>query len=275
MKRFDENLKAYLKEIGKQKVLTREEEIDLFKRLERKDETAREEIIKSNLRFVIKIALMYIGKGLSISDLIQEGNLGLLEVIEKYDYTKGYRFSTYAAFWIKQSIQIALRKNTSLIKIPNGKARMLGKVSETMTEFVQDNGREPTSHEIALELGLTDKKIESLLGIRENIISLDAEYTTDSEPLIYNLMDKNATTARDNCIKNQTKDKLENILDFLNEREKRVVRLRYGFHSGKSLSLRKTSKIIGLSQEGIRRIELRAISKLQRPAIASKLVGVM
>lgn len=275
MKKFDENLKVYLKEISKEKVLTREEEVALFKRLEKGDETAREEIVRCNLRFVIKIALGYMGKGLPVSDLIQEGNLGLLEVINKYDYSKGFRFSTYAAFWIRQAIQIALRKNTSLIRIPNCKARMLGKISETISILINENGREPALKEVAVRLGITEAKIESLLKLRESVVSLDAEYADDTDPLIQNLVDKRNVSAREECIKVQARDKICNVLDILTEKEKKVVQLRFGFLGGKFLSLRKTSKIIGLSQEGIRRIELRAINKLQRPAVCAKIAGIM
>jgi len=275
MKKFDENLKAYLKEVGKQKVLSREEEIDLFKRLKKGDDAARELIVKSNLRFVIKIALSYVGRGLPIADLIQEGNLGLLEVIDKYDHTKGYRFSTYAAFWIRQAIQIALRKNSSLIKIPNCKARLLGKVSETVSVLLQELGCEPTVYEIAERMNISERKVETLLKLRESIISLDAEYTEDTDPLIINVNNKDEVSARDHCIKKQVKDKITHLLLFLNERERMVVRLRFGFVNGRSLSLRKTSRLVGLSQEGVRRIERRAIAKLQRPTISSQVMGLL
>lgn len=275
MMKFDENLKGYLKEIAKHKILTREEEIDLFIRYKNGDISARELIINSNLRFVIKVALSYAGRGLSVADLIQEGNLGLLEVIDKYDVTKGFRFSTYAAFWIRQSIQIALRRNNSFIKIPNCKARLLGKISEAISVFINENGREPNISEIATSMGITTTKAESALRLRENVVSLDAEYNDESMPLIQSVYNKDEVTAREKCIKKQTSEKVSNVLDFLNDREKKIVKLRFGFTNGKSMSLRKTSKVIGLSQEGIRRIEIRAINKLKRQSISAKIVGLI
>jgi RNA polymerase primary sigma factor len=158
MAKFDESLKTYLREISQQPVLTRSEEVHLFKRLKKGDEEAREQIIASNLRFVIKIALSFADRGLPLADLIQEGNVGLLEVIGKYDYRKGFRFSTYAAFWIKQSIQLALRKQCSLIRLPIRKSRFMGKLNEVIAKFVQEQGREPTVAELAEKTGVRERK---------------------------------------------------------------------------------------------------------------------
>lgn len=266
-------LQTYLREIGTNRVLSKKEEVRLFQRIEYDDEAAREEILQCNLRLVVKIAMQYRGCGVSTSDLIQEGNLGLLNVITKFDWRKGFRFSTYAAFWIKQEIQAAIRQSNSMIRLPVRKARLMGKISETVHFFQVYEGREPTIEEIATFLGEDEGKIKMLMPYRDPIVSLDAERNEDGG----NLMDTIAQVgpapyeALDAV---QITDTVQNVLEYLTDREREVIQLRFGLKGGQPLSLRKVSSKVGLSQEGVRRIERRALAKLQRPAIKSKLAGL-
>jgi RNA polymerase primary sigma factor len=285
MTEIDDSLRLYLKEIADTPVLTRQEEIDVFKRLKRGDKTAREEIIRSNLRFVVKIALEFVNRGMPLADLIQEGNVGLLEVINKYDYRKGFRFSTYAAFWIRQAIQIALRKTNSLIRLPIRKSRFLGKLNDIISNFAQREGREPTTEELARETHMKPERLEALLNIpaRGGMLSLDRATDPQDDPdrvgaahnMGARIPDSTTKSPVQYCMENQAKLKVEKMLQMLSEREKTILRLRYGFESGKNMSLRKASTFVGLSQEGVRRVEMRALSKLRRPSIRAYAHGLL
>jgi len=266
---------AYLEEVQSEAVLTREEEIELFKRLESGDATAREEIVHANLRFVVKIAYQFINRGLPLADLIQEGNIGLLEVIPKYDWRKGYRFSTYAAFWVRQAIQMALRRQCSMIRLPVRKSRLLGRMSQRIQQTRLDKGRDPTAQELAEQLGASVEEIERLMQLREGVLSLDAQEDEEDPRLLDTITVPDAKSPRDAAAESQIRTKVARVLDFLAEREQRVLRLRFGFDNGRTLSLRHTSKIVGLSQEGVRRIELRALDKLRRPALQKMVVGLV
>jgi len=257
----------YLGEVHEETVLTREQEIALFKRYEAGDAKAREEIVRANLRFVVKVACEFLNRGVPLADLIQEGNIGLLEVIPKYNWRKGYRFSTYAAFWIRQAIQTALRRQSSLIRLPVRKSRLLGRISEQVQRFRLEWGREPTVEELAERTGTSAEEIEHLLSLRDGLVSLDSQQDEDDTRLLDTITRPDAKSPRDVAVEKQMRSKVMRVLDFLGEREGRIMRLRYGFENGKTLSLRRTSKIVGLSQEGVRRIEQRALAKLRRPAI--------
>lgn len=275
MKQFEEEIKWFIQEAAQYPVLTREEEIELFKILEDGDKSVFEEIVKHNLRFVIKIALHYTGRGLPLSDLIQEGNIGLLEVIHKYDYRKGYRFSTYAAFWIKQAIQIALRRNGSIIAIPIRKSRLIGHISEVISNFNQDHGHEPSLGEIASILDEKEETIESMMKLRESVLSLDNSADDESLSPMERIPDQQIRSPLDYCMESQARIKIGALLKLLSEKEQRIMRLRYGFEHGKNLSLRKISRLVGLSQEGVRRIERKALEKLRRPTIRAKLDSLL
>jgi RNA polymerase primary sigma factor len=265
----------YFDEVQNEVVLTREEEVELFQRLERGDATARDEIVRANLRFVVKIAYEFLNRGLPLADLIQEGNIGLLEVIPKYDWRKGFRFSTYAAFWIRQAIQMALRRQCSLIHLPVRKSRLLGRINEYSQQFRLEHGREPTSQELEERTGVSANEIERLMMLRDGVLSLDAQEEENDTSLLDTITPPDAKSPRDFAAEEQMRSKVTRVLDFLGERERRVVRLRFGFDNGKTLSLRRTSKIVGLSQEGVRRIERRALDKLRRTAIRGMVVGLV
>ncbi len=272
---MDNDAGLYMDEVQSEGVLTREQEVALFQRLERGDAEAREEIVRANLRFVVKIAYEFVNRGLPLADLIQEGNVGLLEVIPKYDWRKGFRFSTYAAFWIRQAIQMALRQHASLIRLPVRKSRMLGRLNREVQQLRQELGREPTSYELAERMNTTVEEVERLMMLREGVLSLDAQESEDDAPLLETMAAEEAVSPREIAAEKQIRGKVARVLDYLGERERRIVRLRFGFESGHTMSLRKTSKLVGLSQEGVRRIEQRALGKLRRPALQKMVAGLI
>jgi len=268
-------VRAYLDEVQSEPFLTHEEEIELFKRLEAGDLSAREKIVRANLRFVVRIAYEFANRGVPLADLIQEGNVGLLEVIPKFDWRKGYRFSTYAAFWIRQSIQMALHKQCGLVRLPIRKSRMIGRINEQIHQFSLQYGREPTSEELAELMGLEIKEVEKLLQLRNGALSLDAEDEETGGKLLDTVAEAHAPSPRDFAVEKQRESKVADVMGYLAERERRVLRLRFGFENGRALSLRRTSKLVGLSQEGVRRIEQRALQKLRRPALRRMVAGLV
>jgi RNA polymerase primary sigma factor len=272
---LNEEMKFYLKEVSKNKVLTREEEVALFKRLASGDESARAEIVEANLRFVIKIALQFAGRGVALADLIQEGNIGLLEVVDKFDYRKGYRFSTYGAFWIRQAIQMALRKQCNVIRLPIRKSRFLGHLNEAINNFTHSNGRGPTVHELSGITGMDETKLEHLMQLRDSVLSLDMEPEEDGAQLLSRLRDDETPSPYDNCLQKEQERQIALALAMLSDKEQRVLKLRFGFGSGRNLSLRTTSKLVGMSQEGVRRVERSAIKKLRRPASVQMISGLL
>ena len=272
---LNEEMKFYLKEVAKKKVLTREQEVALFTRLKAGDSTAREEIVEANLRFVIKIALQFAGRGVALPDLIQEGNIGLLEVVEKFDYRKGYRFSTYAAFWIRQSIQMALRKQCNVIRLPIRKSRFLGHLNEEISNFTHANGRAPSVHELSQKLGMEEGKLNQLMQLRDSVLSLDMEIEEDGSQLMTRLEDTESLSPVEHYMRREQEVHVAHALSLLTEKEQKVLKLRYGFGSGKNLSLRTTSKLVGMSQEGVRRVERNAIKKLRRPSANHMISGLL
>jgi len=273
-----EELGPYLAEVAKRPVLTREQEIALFKRLERGDKDARREIIEANLRFVIKIALQYVGRGVALADLVQEGNVGLLEVVDKFDYRRGYRFSTYAAFWIRQAIEVAVRKQCNMIRVPIRKSRLLGHVSEAVREFSQAHGRAPTPRELSTILGVDEEQLEHLLRMRETVLSLDSMTDTSEEDpiqLANRLRDEHAPDPAEICMARERRALVEAAIATLPAREQRVLRLRFGIGGSEGQSLRAASRELGLSQEGVRRIEQKALNHLRRGPAAQMLTSVL
>jgi RNA polymerase primary sigma factor len=258
--------------VANHRVLTREEEVALFQRLEAGDMAAREELISCNLRFVVKVALQYKGLGLPLADLIQEGNVGLVTVVDKFDWRRGYRFSTYAAFWIRQEIQAAVRRRGSLIRLPVRKARLLGKISDAISRFHQAEGRDPNLDELADFMGIEAERIEPLLPFREAMLSLEAERGDEGATLMDEVAEQDAPAPYERLAAEQTREALLKAMTVLNDREREVMFHRYGLaEGGRALSLRKTSALVGLSQEGVRRVERRALGKLGRPGLSQSL----
>lgn len=268
-------VKMYLAEAGHHRILTREEEVALFQRMEAGDDSAREELVTCNLRFVVKVAARYRGCGLPLADLIQEGNIGLLQVVDKFDWRRGFRFSTYAAYYIRQEIQSALHRSGSMIRLPIRKSRLLVRVVDFMQDHVEKSGQEPDAATIAEGLGVEVEKVEAVLECRHSVTSLDAEYGDESQRLEETLADESAASPRERITAEQSAAAVHHALDFLSERERDVLSARYGLGAAHAepLSLRQASTIVGLSQEGVRRVEMRAFGKLRRPALMAHLRG--
>ena len=275
MAQTDSCLQAYLSEIGQTKILTAQEEVELFKRIEEGDERARGIVVTHNLKFVVRLARKFRGRGLPLEDLIQEGNIGLMEAISKFDYRRGFRFTTYAAFWIRQSIQVAVRQRGSLIRIPARKARQLGYMKEVVLEFRSTLGRAPTETELAERLEITPEKAKELAQIGESVLSLDTPWGPDAVPLKDLLPDASVEPVDQETLKNEIREKVAAALTHLTERESAVIHHRFGFASGVSRSLRKVSVAVGLSQEGVRRVEQRALRKLRRPHLRQVIGGLI
>jgi len=275
--RLNEEMSAYLTDVAKRPVLTREQEVELFERLEQGDTSAREKIIEGNLRFVIKIALQYVGRGVPLADLVQEGNIGLLEVVDKFDYRRGYRFSTYAAFWIRQAIEVAVRKQCNMIRVPIRKSRLLGHVSEAAREFAQAHGRAPNARELSTILDTDEEKLEQLLRVRESVLSLDAVEESEDEPLqlLSRLRDESAVDPAEASMAREREALVHAALETLPAREQRVLRMRFGIGGEEQQSLRAASRRLGLSQEGVRRIEQKALGRLRHSPVAESLQSVL
>jgi RNA polymerase primary sigma factor len=275
MNQSPSGIKTYLKEISRHRVLTKEEEYNLFARLRQGDESAREEITKCNLRLVVRLAQRFQSKGLTLEDLIQEGNLGLIEVINRFDHKLGFRFSTYAAFWIRQSMQVAVRKQGSLIRLPVRKARLLGRMSEVVHEFRSLYGRAPDQADLASRLQITLKQVEELVQLSKTALSLDSPIDEEGGTLQDRVADERAPLPSERFMEKEMSQKINQALNQLTERENSILRLRFGLHGQKSRSLRSISRHVGLSQEGVRRVEQRALAKLGRAHMRSQLTGLI
>lgn len=275
MNQSSSGIKTYLKEISRHRVLTKDEEFELFARLRSGDEGARQEIIDCNLRLVVRLAQRFQGKGLTLEDLVQEGNLGLLEVINRFDHTLGFRFSTYAAFWIRQSMQVAVRKQGSLIRLPVRKARLLGRMSEVMQEFQALQGRAPDHAELAERLQISERAVRDLVALAKTALSLDSPIDEDGGTLGERVADERMPSPSSRSMEKEMSRKINQALDQLSERENSILRLRFGLHGQKSRSLRNISRRVGLSQEGVRRVEQRALAKLARPHMRAQLTGLI
>ncbi len=275
MEYSDQGFRIYLDEIASNRVLTAEEERELFQKVEAGDDLARQEVVDCNLKFVIRMARRFLGRGVPLEDLVQEGNLGLLEAISRFDYRLGFRFSTYAAFWIRQAIQVGVRQRGSLVRIPVRKSRQLGFMSEVIQEFHSIMGRAPTEEEIAERLEISPDDARELVRLGEAVLSLDATDDNDLSPLMEQLEDTNSADAVDVTQEHEMKERVLGALNYLSDRENEVIRSRFGFGTGVTRSLRKVSRGMGLSQEGVRRIEQRALSKLRRPYVSQSLSGLI
>jgi len=275
MNQTSAGIKTYLKEISRNRVLTKDEEYGLFQRLRDGDETARAEIIACNLRLVVRLAQRFQGKGLSLDDLVQEGNLGLMEVINRFDHNLGFRFSTYAAFWIRQSMQVAVRKQGSLIRLPVRKARQLGRMNEVVQEYLSLEGRAPNHGEIAARLKITEKQVNDLILMSKTTLSLDCPLDEEGGTLRDRVADEKTPLPYDQFVEKEMTQKINQALGQLTDRENSILRLRFGLQGQKSRSLRNISRRVGLSQEGVRRVEQRALAKLGRAHMRTQLTGLI
>jgi len=268
-----DSLRLYLREIGKVPLLTADQEVYLAKRIERGDMSAKTQMIEANLRLVVSIAKSYLGRGLSFLDLIQEGSLGLIRAVEKFDYTKGYKFSTYAMWWIRQAIQRGFADSARTIRLPVHVLEMLSKLSRVERDMHQRLGREPTPEELAVELDRTPDQIEELLRTSRQPISLDSTIGEDGETSIGDLIeDTDAPEASELVDRQLMADQLRHALDALTPREATIMAMRFGLYDGNPHTLDEIGRALGLTRERIRQLEKQSLSKLRHPSRAQPLL---
>jgi len=265
-------VRQYLREIGQVSLLTAEEEVELAKRNEKGDKKARAKLTESNLRLVVSIAKKYIGRGLSLLDLIQEGNQGLIRAVEKYDWRRGYKFSTYATWWIRQAITRAIADQARTIRIPVHMVETINKVYRASRRLMQEMGREPTPEEIGEVLDLDPDKVRGVFKIAQDTTSLETPVGEDGESQLGDFIpDEMTISPVDAASKKLLKDHLEEVLKTLSDREAKVLRLRFGLEGDKQMTLEEVGKVFGVTRERIRQIEAKALRKLKHPSRRKKL----
>ena len=274
--KLDDPVRMYLKEIGKIPLLTPEEELEVAKDLVSEDEKARDAARKrmseANLRLVVSIAKRYVGRGMQLLDLIQEGNLGLMKAVEKFDYTKGYKFSTYATWWIRQSITRAIADQARTIRIPVHMVETINKVLRTSHSMVQSLGREPTTQEIAAELHMDVQKVEEILKIAQEPVSLETPIGEEDDSHLGDfIQDDDASQPAEEASYTLLREQLEEVLKTLTPREEEVLRMRFGLIDGKPHTLEEVGKKFDVTRERIRQIESKALRKLRHPSRSKKL----
>ena len=269
---LDDPVRMYLKEIGQVKLLTAEEEIELAKRVSEGDKKAKDRLTEANLRLVVSIAKKYSGRGLHILDLIQEGNTGLIRAVDKFDYTKGNKFSTYATWWIRQAITRAIADQARTIRVPVHMVEVINKATRCNRKLVQELGREPTLEEIAEELNLPIEKIIEANRTAADTLSLDTPVGDEEDTTIGSFVEDDNTPGPADATSNTLlAEALSEILNTLTEREADVLRLRFGMYDGKTHTLEEVGQIFGVTRERIRQIENKAIRKLRHPSRAKKI----
>ncbi|AAM24949.1 DNA-directed RNA polymerase sigma subunits (sigma70/sigma32) [Caldanaerobacter subterraneus subsp. tengcongensis MB4] len=269
---IDDPVRMYLKEIGKIPLLTPEEEIELAKRIEQGDEEAKKRLIEANLRLVVSIAKRYVGRGMLFLDLIQEGNLGLLKAVEKFDYRKGYKFSTYATWWIRQAITRAIADQARTIRIPVHMVETINKLIRVQRQLLQELGREPTPEELAKEMGMPEEKVREILKIAQEPVSLETPIGEEEDSHLGDFIpDEDAPAPAEAAAYTMLKEQLMDVLDTLTPREEKVLRLRFGLDDGRARTLEEVGKEFNVTRERIRQIEAKALRKLRHPSRSKKL----
>lgn len=268
---INDPVKIYLKEIGKVPLLTREEEIVLSQKIEAGDESAKAKLAEANLRLVVSIAKNHIGRGLSFLDLIQEGNLGLMRAIEKFDYKKGYKFSTYATWWIRQAITRAIADQGRTIRVPVHMIENINKLVRVQRQLVQDLGREPLPEEIAELMDMDKDKVMDIIKIAEKPISLETPIGEEDSQLGDFIEDNHIKTPAEAANHAMLKESLFDVLETLTPREQEVLILRFGLNDGKARTLEEVGNIFNLTRERIRQIESKALRKLRHPNRSKKI----
>ncbi len=270
--KLDDPVRMYLKEIGRIKLLTPEEEQEIAKKMAEGDEDARKRMSEANLRLVVSIAKRYVGRGMQLLDLIQEGNLGLMKAVEKFDYTKGYKFSTYATWWIRQSITRAIADQARTIRIPVHMVETINRVLRTSHSMVQKLGREPTTKEIADELHIEESKVEEVLKIAQEPVSLETPIGEEEDSHLGDfIQDDEASQPSEEASYTLLREQLEEVLSTLTPREEQVLRMRFGLTDGKPRTLEEVGKEFDVTRERIRQIESKALRKLRHPSRSKKL----
>ncbi len=271
---IDDPVKAYLREIGRVPLLTSEEEIDLAIRIMNGDETAKKRLSEANLRLVVSIAKRYLGRGMHFLDLIQEGNLGLIKAVDKFDYTKGFKFSTYATWWIRQAITRAIADQARTIRIPVHMVETINKVKRARSQLLHENAHEPSAEEIAEELDMPVEKVREIMRVAQDPVSLETPIGEEEDSHLGDFIEDEQATAPDDAVSSiMLKKQMEEVLNTLTPRENRVIRLRFGLDDGRSRTLEEVGLEFGVTRERIRQIEAKAIRKLRHPNRSNKLKG--
>ena len=268
----DDPVRMYLKEIGKVDLLTAEEEIELAKGMEAGDELSKRRLAEANLRLVVSIAKRYVGRGMLFLDLIQEGNLGLIKAVEKFDYRKGYKFSTYATWWIRQAITRAIADQARTIRIPVHMVETINKLMRVSRQLLQELGRDPTPEEIAEEMGISVDKVRSIMKIAQEPVSLETPIGEEEDSHLGDFIpDDDAPAPADAAAFALLKEQLIDVLDTLTPREEKVLRLRFGLDDGRARTLEEVGREFDVTRERIRQIEAKALRKLRHPSRSKKL----
>ena len=269
---IEDPVRMYLKEIGKVSLLTADEEIELAKRMEQGDEEAKKRLAEANLRRVVSIAKRYVGRGMLFLDLIQEGNLGLIKAVEKFDYRKGYKFSTYATWWIRQAITRAIADQARTIRIPVHMVETINKLIRVSRQLLQELGREPTPEEIAEEMKMPVDRVREILKISQEPVSLETPIGEEEDSHLGDfIQDDNVPVPADAAAFTLLKEQLIEVLGTLTEREQKVLRLRFGLDDGRARTLEEVGKEFNVTRERIRQIEAKALRKLRHPSRSRKL----
>lgn len=265
-------VRMYLKEIGRVSLLTGEEEIELAIRILDGDELAKQELAEANLRLVVSIAKRYVGRGMQFLDLIQEGNMGLMKAVEKFDHTKGFKFSTYATWWIRQAITRAIADQARTIRIPVHMVETINKLVRVQRQLLQDLGREPTPEEIGAEMDLPTEKVREILKIAQEPVSLETPIGEEDDSHLGDFIeDEGAMSPEVYTSSALLREQLEDVLDTLTDREENVLRLRFGLDDGNIRTLEQVGKVFGVTRERIRQIEAKALRKLRHPSRSKQL----
>ena len=268
----DDPVRMYLKEIGKVPLLTAQEEIDLAKRMEAGDEYAKQKLCEANLRLVVSIAKKYVCRGMLFLDLIQEGNLGLIKAVDKFDWTKGYKFSTYATWWIRQAITRSIADQARTIRIPVHMVETINKLIRVSRQLLQEEGREPTPDEIAEEMGISVEKVREILKIAQEPVSLETPIGEEEDSHLGDFIpDDDAPAPAEAAAFSMLKEQLVDVLGTLTEREQKVLKLRFGLEDGRARTLEEVGKKFDVTRERIRQIEAKALRKLRHPTRSKKL----
>ncbi len=269
---IEDPVRMYLKEIGKVPLLSAEEEIELAKRMEEGDEEAKKKLAEANLRLVVSIAKRYVGRGMLFLDLIQEGNLGLIKAVEKFDYRKGYKFSTYATWWIRQAITRAIADQARTIRIPVHMVETINKLVRVSRQLLQELGREPTPEEIAAEMDIPVDRVREILKISQEPVSLETPIGEEEDSHLGDfIQDENVPVPADAAAFTLLKEQLVEVLGTLTEREQKVLRLRFGLDDGRARTLEEVGREFNVTRERIRQIEAKALRKLRHPSRSRKL----
>jgi len=268
----DDPVRMYLKEIGKVPLLSADEEIDLAKRMEAGEEAAKQKLCEANLRLVVSIAKRYVGRGMLFLDLIQEGNLGLIKAVDKFDWRKGYKFSTYATWWIRQAITRSIADQARTIRIPVHMVETINKLMRVSRQLLQEYGREPMPEEIAKEMDISEDKVREILKIAQEPVSLETPIGEEEDSHLGDFIpDEDVPAPADAAAFSMLKEQLVEVLDTLTEREQKVLKLRFGLEDGRARTLEEVGKRFDVTRERIRQIEAKALRKLRHPSRSKKL----